>query len=253
MEKETKEIEEWLEKALTFELPSFKELPSIFLYMEQVVSYINQTLAPLSSSDTDVLTSFMVNNYVKARILQEPDKKRYSKEHLGYLLAITSLKRTLSMSEISLLIEMDKDVSTDKSVLYGFFRVMSTDILHEGAEKAQGKVTSFLERYNKEKTTEPAKADMNLRDSLGLIALRLSIQAEVNQAIANVFLQAIAKSTHSQKEFEIESTPGHKEIESEIRINEVEAKRLALAKREKEKMKKKMSPQKEEAKPEKKK
>jgi hypothetical protein len=49
------------------------------------------------------------------------------------------------MSEISMLIEMDKDVSTDKSVLYGFFRVMAKDILQENATKGASKTDSFVD------------------------------------------------------------------------------------------------------------
>jgi hypothetical protein len=83
--------------------------------------------------------------------LKEPTKKKYTNDHLGYLLAITTLKRVLSMSEISMLIEMDKDVSTDKSVLYGFFKVMAKDILQESAAKVSDKTNSFVATYNREK------------------------------------------------------------------------------------------------------
>ncbi len=231
MDKEIEKLQFWLKTASSYELPSFKELPTVPLYMEQVVVYINQVLSPLTPSDTQILTSFMVNNYVKAKILKEPAKKKYSVEHLGYLLALTTLKRTLSMSEISLLIEMDKDVSTDKSVLYGFFSVMTKDILQETANKTELKTASFVERYEKEKKADPAKADMNLRDSLGLIALRLAIQASVNQALAEVILTSIAKDVHSEKEFELESKPTPNEVKRENRLNEGQARRLALAKK----------------------
>ena len=122
----------------------------------------------------------MVNNYVKADILDEPSKKKYSNDHLGYLLAITSLKRVLSMSEISMLIEMDKDVSTDKSILYGFFNVMAKDIMQENASKVSKKTGSFVATYQRELSEGNPNAEQNLRDRLGLIALRLAIQADVN-------------------------------------------------------------------------
>jgi hypothetical protein len=231
MDIEIGKLQSWLKTASSYELPSFKELPTVPLYMEQVVGYINQTLSPLTPSDTQLLTSFMVNNYVKAKILKEPNNKKYNVEHLGYLLALTTLKRTLSMSEISLLIEMDKDVSIDKSVLYGFFKVMAKDILQETARKTESKTASFVERYGIDKKVDPVKADIDLRDSLGLIALRLSIQASVDQALAEVILTAIAKETHSEKEFEIESKPTPHEVKRENRLNKGEARRLALAKK----------------------
>jgi hypothetical protein len=235
MDKEIEKLQSWLKIAASYELPSFKELPTVPLYMEQVVGYINQKLSPLTPIDTQLLTSFMVNNYVKAKILKEPNNKKYNVEHLGYLLALTTLKRTLSMSEISLLIEMDKDVSTDKSVLYGFFKVMMKDILQETARKTENKTNSFVVRYAKDKKNNPIQADMDLRDSLGLIALRLSIQASVNQALAEVILTAIAKDTHSEKEFEIESQPSSHEVKRVNRLNKGEARRVALAKKNQKK------------------
>jgi hypothetical protein len=123
----------------------------------------------------------MVNNYVKADILEEPHKKKYTNDQLGYLLAITSLKRVLSMSRFPMLIEMDKDVSTDKSVLYGFFRVMAKDILQRTGEQGASKkrILSSIPINGNSAEGNP-NAEQNLRDRLGLIALRLAIQAGVN-------------------------------------------------------------------------
>jgi hypothetical protein len=233
MGKEFEELEAWLAAASVYSLPSYKELPSVPLYMEQVVEYVNKTLGPLTRNDRQLLTSFMVNNYVKARIIKEPRKKKYDNDHLGYLLALTTLKRTLTMSEISLLIEMDKDVSTDKSVLYGFFRVMTNDVLQESAQKAASKISQLSKHYDETKAADEAKAIVDLRDSLGLMALRLSIQAGINQAIAEALLQAIAKNLLGEKEFEIEDKPTSHELKKESKLRKGEAKRLAHAKKAK--------------------
>ena len=116
-DEELTKLKEFLEKASSFELPSYDYLPTVPLYMEQVISYVNSILAPLSNDDKQLLTSFMVNNYVKAKIIAEPTKKKYNVDHLGYLLAISLLKNVLNMSDISLIIGMDKEVTTDKVVL----------------------------------------------------------------------------------------------------------------------------------------
>jgi hypothetical protein len=215
MDKELDELQAWLKAASSFELPPYNELPNVPLYMEQVVEYINKTLKPLNPSEKDILTSFMVNNYVKADILEEPHNKKYTNDQLGYLLAISSLKRVLSMSEISLLIEMDKDVSTDKSVLYGFFRVMAKDILQERASKVASKADSFVDTYKRELAEGNANAEQNLRDRLGLIALRLAIQSGVDSIISQMLLDEIGKSAHGEKVYEFESTPGHHELRRE--------------------------------------
>jgi hypothetical protein len=237
MDKELKYIQDWLEAASHFELPSYKELPTVPLYMEQVIEYINSSLKPLNPSEKDILTSFMVNNYVKADILKGPEKKKYSNEHLGYLLAITSLKRVLSMSEISMLIEMDKDIATDKSTLYGFFKVMSRDILQESAQKVSRKTDDFVATYNKEVKEGNPNAEKNLRDRLGLIALRLAIQGGVDAIMAQMILDEVGKSVHGEKTYEYETTPGHHELRRENKISLAESKRLAAAKKEKSKAK----------------
>jgi len=231
MDKEISELIEWLKVASAYELPSYKELPSIPLYMEQVTGYVNDILKPLNPIQKDLLTSFMVNNYVKAGIIAAPEKKKYSQDHLGYLLAITTLKRTLSISEISLLIEMDKDVTMDKSVLYGFFRVMEKDVLQETAQKTLIKAVSFKERYDKETSQKDPEAENHLRDSLALIALRMSIQAAVYQALSQNILDSVGKDLHGVKAYQLENTPSNKEKEREMEINASQSKRVALIKK----------------------
>lgn len=231
MDKEVSELIEWLKAASVYELPPYKELPNVPLYMEQVTGYINDILKPLNPTQKDFLTSFMVNNYVKAGILAAPEKKKYTQDHLGYLLAMTTLKRTLSISEISLLIEMDKDVSTDKSVLYGFFRVMAKDILQESAQKTLNKTLSIKEHYDKEAAANNPDAENHLRDSLALIALRMSIQAGVYQALSMSILDSIGKDVRGVTAYQLENTPSHKEKEREMKINAAQSKRVAQTKK----------------------
>lgn len=235
MKKQVDEIEKWLESSSNYELPAWKSLPTVPLYMEQVTQYINEALAPLTLDDKKTLTSFMVNNYVKAGMIKEPDKKKYGVEHLGYLLAITTLKGTLSMSELSLLIEMDSQVSTDKSVLYGFFRIMNNDIIQDKSKIVKAKIDAYVRNYDKEVAAGNPLADINLRDQVALTAFRLAIQSEVDHMISSMLISALADDLHGPKERALETTPGHKEEERERKISAAESKRLFLAKEAKAK------------------
>ena len=170
MDEELKKLQDWLESASLYELPSYKELPTVPLYMEQVVGYINKTLAPLSPHDSEILTSYMVNNYVKAKIIKEPERKKYNEVHLGYLLAICSLKNSLTMSELSNLIALDNDVSADKSVLYTFFRLMSTSIARAPSGLLSKESIASLE--NTRRTKRPI---LNKRNSISLTPLVSSL------------------------------------------------------------------------------
>ena len=72
----------------TLHLPRYAELPDIELYMDQVLTYIDDRLQPLFPADEKLLTSSMVNNYVKQRLIPTPSHKRYGREHVALLIFI---------------------------------------------------------------------------------------------------------------------------------------------------------------------
>ena len=81
MDKQLSEIMHYLDEVNSFSLPKYKELPGVPLYMEQVLQFVNDALSSLSAEDAKPLTSFMVNNYVKSKIIDEPTKKTvYAKQ-----------------------------------------------------------------------------------------------------------------------------------------------------------------------------
>lgn len=53
-------------------LPLYTELPSIDLYMDQVIDQINQYLTPLTNT---TITKSMINSYVKKGLVDRPIKK----------------------------------------------------------------------------------------------------------------------------------------------------------------------------------
>ena len=234
MEKEAQELKKWLESASSFTLPDYKSLPTVPLYMEQVIMYINDILAPLSIGEKNKLTSFMVNNYVKAGMISAPEKKKYTEDHLGYLLAISCLKDTLSMTDLSLLIEMDSHVSSDKSVLYRFFASMTNNALQEKAKTILSKIESYERRYGKEVVADETKAENDLRDALGLTAFRLAIQSEVDQVISKAILKVIAENMHGEAVWEAVNNRGAHEVKREMKISLAESERIAVAKQKQE-------------------
>lgn len=92
-----------------YHLPSWEELPTIELYMDQVVILLTKHLSIFSaiSNDDKIITPTMINNYVKQKIIPAPVKKKYSKMHLAYLIIICILKQSLSISTISKMIPPD--------------------------------------------------------------------------------------------------------------------------------------------------
>lgn len=84
-----------------FHLPRYQEIPSIELYMDQVIGYIDESLNPFRIHEKEkIITSSMVNNYVKQGLVNKPVKKKYNKKHIAYIIVVCILKQILSISEI---------------------------------------------------------------------------------------------------------------------------------------------------------
>lgn len=108
-DKLNKSFNEWEEQLTTYSLPSWDNLPDLDLYMDQVISIIEKYLniyIKVTGSD-NLITPSMINNYVKLSIIPSPNKKKYSRVHLAYLLIICTLKQTLNMATIQKIIPVD--------------------------------------------------------------------------------------------------------------------------------------------------
>lgn len=82
-------------------LPRWNDLPNFDLYLDQVIELLDDYLAVFNfENDEHILTKSMVNNYVKLKLIPKPVKKKYNRKHLAYLIAITILKRVVTISEI---------------------------------------------------------------------------------------------------------------------------------------------------------
>lgn len=93
-----------------FHLPRWKELPSINLYIDQLVSLLEQYLSGYIKNDNEkedkIITKTMINNYVKHGVLKAPINKKYNREHMATLFVIFTLKQVYSISDIKKLIQL---------------------------------------------------------------------------------------------------------------------------------------------------
>ena len=90
---------------MEFFCPRWAQLPQIALYMDQVLLVLNQSLAPLSLGDAPAVTGTMINNYVKMKLAAPAVKKKYDREHMARFLMICLLKKVLSMTEITVVLD----------------------------------------------------------------------------------------------------------------------------------------------------
>ena len=90
-------------------LPRYAEIPTVGLYLEQTIKYINSYLAPLGCLE---LTGSMVSNYVKKGLIPAPVKKQYFPEQISYLFFVALAKNLTSMENIDLLISVQRATYT---------------------------------------------------------------------------------------------------------------------------------------------
>ena len=91
-----------------FHLPSYDELPSVELYRDQVLSYIDHILSPLSACSEGLwLTASMVNNYVKEGLMTPVRGKKYTRQQIMQLLCVYHLKQNLRLSDVKALTGRD--------------------------------------------------------------------------------------------------------------------------------------------------
>lgn len=101
-------LRRWERSLKNYRLPAWEELPTIDLYMEQVISLLSQWLYFLPAEDTqgEVVTPTAINNYVRLKIMPAPNKKKYSRIHIAYLIMICTLKQSVSIAYVQKMIPM---------------------------------------------------------------------------------------------------------------------------------------------------
>ena len=102
-----------------FKLPRWEELPSIDLYLEQVLSLLEDWLKDwLSFDEKKIMTKTMVNNYVKQRVVPAPRRRRYTRRHVATLTFVCAFKRVFSINEIKALYEACIDEGVNVASAY---------------------------------------------------------------------------------------------------------------------------------------
>ena len=169
MSKSTDSILEWAKQAEQYGLPEWEKLPSIPLYMDQVMMFTGEALAPFVRDEKQsLLTSSMINNYVKNGLVDHPVHKKYAREHLSKLMMTSMLKQVLSIQDISVLFSGSEAPET----LYAAFVSAQDSALHETAAQIQ-----------------PEADEAQLR----AMALRLAAEANARRAVAERILAGLSE------------------------------------------------------------
>ncbi len=131
----TSRLQQWFDGMETFTLPSWEQLPQLELYMDQVILLLRQYLSPLHHGEDDkAITTSIINNYVRMKIIPPPVKKKYSRVHIASLIMICILKQSLSISSIQRMLPEELNEETLQPLYHDFVEqyhsVQNTFIQH---------------------------------------------------------------------------------------------------------------------------
>lgn len=95
-------LRRWSHYLQGYRLPTWEQIPTLGLYMDQVLTLLSRYLPflPKKEKEEQIITTSAINNYVRMKLMPAPEKKKYSRVHIAYLIMICALKQSLTMSEI---------------------------------------------------------------------------------------------------------------------------------------------------------
>ena len=164
MPEEITELTAHLQQQSKKSLPKWEELPDIDLYMDQVIALMNRYLD--NRTKDKMITPSMVNNYVKMKVMPAPVKKKYTREHLMYLIVICVLKQVMPLSSVETVLK-DGLEQTEPAVFYGRFRELYGDAFRTAAEETISLTAAGASRTDAMLSMAmKAQAEQNLAEDL---------------------------------------------------------------------------------------
>ncbi len=182
------DVQEMIERLVLCQPIEYKELPSIPLYMDQVITFLEERLrSSVGDEEGKSPTKTMINNYTKLGILPPSEKKKYSREHLLLLILMWRMKPVMNISDIGiftskLLQELPEE--EDQKNFYNAFLEMEREMR-----------TSLYAEI--ERQFEQVKKDLGQQDENAALmyALLLADHAAEEKRLAELILAELSKSS----------------------------------------------------------
>ena len=151
MADEAKRLALWERLAGEGSLPAWEAIPDFGLYMDQVITLMEQYLSFLPDRGERIVTSSAINNYVRLKIMPAPVKRKYYRVHLAYLLMILPMKQSVAIADIPRILPPGTEPETVRAVYEDyarqfrktaeFFRGQVTEVLRDMEAGAEGGVS----------------------------------------------------------------------------------------------------------------
>ena len=112
----------WEHYLNNYKLPAWKELPDIGLYMDQVIALLGQYLdfIPMEDSKDKPVTPTTINNYVRLKVMPAPEKRKYYRVHIAFLVMIFTLKQGICINGLQQLLPSTANEEEIKSFYTGY-------------------------------------------------------------------------------------------------------------------------------------
>ena len=149
---------------LDFDDIKYENIPEIELYMDQVTSYLENRMKVFKEDDNDkILTKTMINNYVKAGIIEKPIKKKYNRDHMAKMIMVYFFKNIIPINDIE--------------------KIFETNM----------KTNEIYKRFNDihRKVLDETKDLMNKDENQLELLLYLLLQADINKRLAEEIIKGI--------------------------------------------------------------
>ena len=141
-----------------------EDIPNIDLYMDQVLTFLDQELGTVREATEDkAMTKTMINNYTKNQILPSPEKKKYSRDHMLNLIFIYYLKNFLSMKDIKSILDPINERYFGVKEGLGFFDIYSAMVGYE-SKVARDVTKDIIRKYNLSKEAFADQDDDSRQD-----------------------------------------------------------------------------------------
>jgi len=165
---------------------SWPEFPDIGLYKDQVISYMQRQL--IHFEENGQITSAMLNNYIKDKLLPRADGKKYAREHLAGLTEICILKQVLTVRDTGLLLQEELGVNGHEAFYEKFREILDTAL------------SATSERIDTQWEA----------DALSDMALRLAIASYCDKLAAERLIEIIRAGSVAMEQKKTEKKPEKK-------------------------------------------
>ena len=136
-------LQRWDSYVSGYHLPEWETIPDFGLYMDQVMALLQEYLSFIpapSDSKESFVTASTINNYVRLKIMPAPEKRKYGRVHIAYLIMILTLKLSLSISDIQKLLPPDLEEDSVREMYLAYsekFRAIALQFCQQMQQAAE--------------------------------------------------------------------------------------------------------------------